>query len=121
MIHDFSDITGEGILHINGIIGLITRTQLLSNEIPDPSYIYVLYHPRHRRDMWVLENINELEELPQSREELVINEPPDVTFVYFCVDPEFDYLSFEENEYEAHIEWNENYSMQHVIDYIEEE
>lgn len=123
MTHDFYDIIGDGVLHTNGIVGLISRNRFMPEELPDPCFVYVLSHPRRRHHTWVLANIEEITEMPQPRDNFgfAIDELPEMAFVYFCAEPEFDYLTFEDDEYDTYIEWNSEVTLQDIIDYTEED
>ena len=116
--NNFNNITGDGTLYTNGIIGLISRNQFLPEELPDGAFIYLLHHAKHKRHTWLLENLEEVDEIPQPKDTYGFSDEsvPDVAYVCFCVEPEFDYLSFEEeDDYDTYIEWNTGHTMQDII------
>lgn len=121
MTHNFNEITGEGIVHANGTIGLICRNPLPIEDVPDLSAVYILHHPRHKRNVWILENINELDDLPQPSDNYYAtpNDIPDIAFVYFSIQPAFDYIAFQDGD-DIYIEWNDEYTMQYIIEQSEE-
>lgn len=114
----FENITGDGTLYTNGIVGLISRNRFLDEELPEGSFLYLLHRPKRKRHTWLLENIDEVESIPQPRDDFGFSssDEPDVAYVCFCVEPEFDYLSFEdEDDYDTYIEWNTGHTMQDII------
>ena len=111
------DIIGDGTLYSNGIMGLISCSQFLEEELPAPSFVYILYHPRKRKHTWVLERLTERTEIPQPKDEYGFgsNDEPAVFFVCFAIEPEFDYHSFDEDDYDTYIEWENGKTMQDII------
>lgn len=121
---DFSNITGDGTLYTNGITGLISRNQFLDEELPEGAVVYLLHHPKRKQHKWILENLAGVDEIPQPRERygFTNDDPPDVAFVCFCTEPEFDYLTFDENDdYDTYVEWQTGHTMQDIIDRSNEE
>jgi hypothetical protein len=121
---DFSNLTGDGTLYTNGITGLISRNQFLDEELPEGAVVYLLHHPKRKKHKWILENLAGVDEIPQPRERygFTNDDPPDVAFVCFCTEPEFDYLTFDENDdYDTYVEWQTGHTMQDIIDRSNEE
>lgn len=121
---DFSNITGDGTLYTNGMIGLISRNQFLEEELPEGAVVYLLHHYKRKKYTWILENLQEVTEIPQPRENygFTNDDLPDVAFVCFCAEPEFDYLTFNENDdYDTYIEWHTGHTMQDIIERSNEE
>lgn len=112
------DITGDGTLYTNGMLGLISRNQFLEEELPTPAYVYLLHRPKRKRHSWILENLEEVEEIPRPRDNygFASDEPPEIAFVCFCAEPEFDYLAFDDEDYDTYIEWGTGHTMQDIID-----
>ncbi|MBQ8806293.1 MAG: hypothetical protein IJZ68_07570 [Bacteroidaceae bacterium] len=66
-----------------------------------------------------MENLEEVSEIPQPRDDYGFkgDDTPEVAYVCFCSEPEFDYLSFEdEDDYDTYIEWRTGHTMQDIID-----
>ena len=121
---NFDNITGDGTLYTHGLVGLISRHPFLPEELPDGALIYLLHHPKRKRHTWLLENLEEIDEMPQTQETYGFegDGTPDVAYVCFCVEPEFDYLSFEEeDDYDTYIEWNSGHTMQDIVELSAEE
>lgn len=121
---DFSNVAGDGTLYTNGVIGLISRNQFLEEELPEGAVVYLLHHPKRKKHTWILENLEEVTEIPQPREHygFTNDDTPDVAFVCFCTEPEFDYLTFDEDDdYDTYIEWRTGHTMQDIIDRSNEE
>ena len=115
----FSNITGDGTLYTNGMVGLISRNQFLEEELPDGAFVYLLHRPKRKKHVWILENLEEVSEIPQPRDDYGFkgDDTPEVAYVCFCSEPEFDYHSFEdEDDYDTYIEWRTGHTMQDIID-----
>ena len=60
---NFDNITGDGTLYTHGLVGLISRHPFLPEELPDSALIYLLHHPKRKRHTWLLENLEEIDEI----------------------------------------------------------
>jgi hypothetical protein len=120
---DWSHVTGDGTLYTNGIIGLISRTRFLDDELPADAIVYLLYHPKRKRHTWILENLSEVTDIPQPRENYSCtnDDTPDIAFVCFCTETEFDYLEFDDDDFDTYIEWRTGHTMQDIINHSNEE
>lgn len=115
---NLNNIAGDGTLYTNGMVGLISRNRFLDEELPEDAFVYLLHHPKRKRHTWILENLEEVDDIPPTRENYGFSndDPPEVAYVCFCMEPEFDYLQFEdEDDYDTYIEWNTGHTMQDII------
>jgi hypothetical protein len=114
---NFSNVTGDGTLYTNGAVGLISRSQFLDEELPEGAIVYLLHHPKRKKHTWILENLQDVVEIPQPRETFGFSsdEPPEVAFVCFCTEPEFDYLTFGSEDPDTYIKWWSGHTMQDII------
>ncbi len=116
------DFTGDGTLYSNGLMGLISRTPFLPEELPEPSYIYILHRPKRRRHTWILESMeNEIDVIEREDIPYAFDDTPSVAYVCFVVEPDFDYLTFDEEDYDTYIEWNSEHTMENIIEFSQEE
>lgn len=122
MKHANYDYTGDGTLYTNNIVGIISRHAFLDEELPNPFYMYLLQHPNRRnKRMWILERLEGNDTSAIEHDEYSeYNDVPQQAFVCFAEDPEFDYISFEENDYDTYIEWGDSLTMQNIIDTAQE-
>jgi hypothetical protein len=104
--YDF-DFYSDGAIHSNGLIGLVSRTPFDSTEIPATAVLYLL-HKRKRE--WVLEKIDEETVYPSTEDMcgFAVSDIPTVAFICFVEEPEFDYLTFEDDDTDTYLDWNEN-------------
>ena len=112
------DYTGDGTLFAGSAVGLITHYPLTSDELPDSFHLYLLYHPnRNRKHSWVLEVIedNDASSIELDNEYIGPNDTPNMALVCFTISPDFDYIAFDEDDFDTHIVWNSGHTMNDII------
>lgn len=116
MANDLYNLTGDGTIYCNEMMGLISRSQFLDEELPENCFLYLLSRPRRKKHTWVLEKLDQAT-IPMPDDDYGFSENNTQThaFVCFVVEPEFDYLTFEDEDYETYIEWDTEHTLNDII------
>ncbi len=114
------EFSGDGYIEIDGCTGVISRCAFPAEDTED-LFVYHLFHPnRHNLYRWALELITL--DTPEIDCGFGYGDDiPEEAYVYFAQEPEFDYISFDEDDMDANLNWNPDVTIGDLFDMLQEE
>lgn len=113
------DFSGDGYIEIGERVGVLSRHFMTIDEDFE-LYVYHMRRARRNHHIWTLERIEDLSDYREEYDWGSSDDIPSDAYAYFAGEPDFDYLTFEDDGFDAAIEWDPQYTIRDIIEMNEE-